>query len=56
MDTLAMELPEYRHDFPAGAGRYVQRGRGYDQVIVNGQVFMEAGEHAGALAGVTLRS
>ena len=56
MASLAMELPEYRHDFPAGAGRYVQRGRGYDHTIVNGQVFMEAGEHAGALAGVTLRS
>ena len=55
-DNLAMELPEYKHDFPAGAGRFVQRGRGYDQVIVNGQVFMEHGEHTGALAGRTLRS
>ena len=55
-DRLGVELPEYVHDFPGGAGRYVQRGRGYDQVIVNGQVFMESGEHAGALAGVTLRS
>ena len=56
LDNLAMELPEYKHDFPAGAGRFVQRGRGYEQVIVNGQVFMEHGEHTGALAGVTLRS
>ena len=56
VDNLAMELPEYKHDFPAGAGRLVQRGRGYDQVIVNGQVFMEHGEHTGALAGRTLRS
>ena len=56
VDNLGMELPEYKHDFPAGAGRYVQRGRGYDQVIVNGEVFMEHGEHTGALAGVTLRS
>ncbi len=55
-DNLAMELPEYCHDFPGGAGRYVQKGRGYDHVIVNGQSFMEQGEHAGALAGVTLRS
>lgn len=55
-DNLAMELPEYCHDFPGGAGRYVQKGRGYDHVIVNGQSFMENGEHAGALAGVTLRS
>ncbi|MYD97720.1 MAG: amidohydrolase family protein [Gammaproteobacteria bacterium] len=55
-DNLAMELPEYKHDFPAGAGRYVQRGRGYEQVIVNGELFMEHGEHTGALAGRTLRS
>jgi N-acyl-D-amino-acid deacylase len=53
---LATDLPEYKYDFPAGAGRYVQTAKGYDHVIVNGQSFMEAGEHVGALAGVTLRS
>jgi N-acyl-D-aspartate/D-glutamate deacylase len=56
LDALAVDLPEYHHDFPGGAGRYVQTGRGYDQMIVNGQVFMEAGRHTGALAGRTLRS
>ena len=56
IDELAVELPEYKHDFPAGAGRYVQRGRGYDQVIVNGAVFMEGGQHTGAYAGRVLRS
>ncbi len=56
VDRLGMELPEYKHDFPGGAGRYVQRGRGYEQVIVGGEVFMERGEHTGALNGVTLRS
>jgi hypothetical protein len=34
----------------------VHRASGYDATIVNGQVFMEKGEHTGALAGVTLRS
>ena len=53
---LAVELPEYKHDFPGGAGRYVQRGRGYDQVVGNGAVFMEDGEHTGAYAGRVLRS
>ena len=53
---LAVELPEYKHDFPGGAGRYVQRGKGYDQVVVNGAVFMEEGEHTGAYAGRVLRS
>jgi N-acyl-D-amino-acid deacylase len=56
LDAIDVNLPEYHHDFPGGAGRYVQTGSGYDQVIVNGQVFMEHGEHAGALAGTTLRS
>ena len=55
-DNLAMELPEYEHGFPAGAGRFVQRGCGYEQVIVNGQVFMEHGEHTRAPAGRTSRS
>ena len=56
LDQLALAGPEYVHDFPGGAGRYVQRGAGYDATIVNGQVFMEHGEHTGALAGMTLRS
>ena len=56
VQRLGMELPEYKHDFPGDAGRYVQKGRGYDQMIVNGELFMEGGEHTGALAGMTLRS
>ena len=28
LDRLAAHLPEYRHDFPGGAGRYVQTGDG----------------------------
>jgi N-acyl-D-aspartate/D-glutamate deacylase len=56
IDALSLPVPEYVHDFPNGAGRYVQRGRGYDATIINGELFMEHGEHAGALAGRTLRS
>ena len=55
-DGLALHGPQYVHDFPGGAGRYVQRASGYRTTIVNGEVFMEDGEHAGALAGTTLRS
>ena len=47
--------PSSHHDFPDGAGRFVQRAHGYDTTIVNGQVFMEDGEHTGALAGRLLR-
>jgi len=56
IDALALPLPRIAYDFPLGAGRYVQRANGYDATIVNGQIFMESGEHTGALAGVTLRS
>ena len=54
-DNLAMEMAGYKHNFPAGAGDSCN-GRGYEQVIVNGQVSMEHGEHTGAAAGRTLRS
>jgi len=55
-DQLSLSGPEYVHDFPGGAGRYIQRGTGYDATIVNGKIFMEDGQHTGELAGVTLRS
>lgn len=56
LEALALDLPELAHDFPGGAARYIQRARGYDCTVVNGRVFMAGGEHAGALAGTTLRS
>jgi N-acyl-D-amino-acid deacylase len=56
MEALNLKLPTIAHDFPLGAGRYIQHASGYEATIVNGQVFMEDGEHTGALAGVTLRS
>jgi N-acyl-D-aspartate/D-glutamate deacylase len=56
LDRLALPLPRVAHDFPLGAARYVQGAVGYDATIVNGSVFMEHGEHTGALCGVTLRS
>lgn len=55
-DGLALPIPEYVHDFPGGAGRYVQSSSGYDYTLVNGQVFMDHGEHTGVFAGRTLRS
>jgi N-acyl-D-aspartate/D-glutamate deacylase len=56
LDALACPMPEYVYDFPAGAGRFLQRARGYDATVVNGRVFMEDGEHTGALAGNILRN
>jgi N-acyl-D-aspartate/D-glutamate deacylase len=56
LDALGLPQPEYVHDYPAGAGRYVQRARGYDWTVVNGDVFMDHGEHTGALGGRVLRN
>jgi len=58
LDLAAMRLsmPDYVNDFPGGAGRLIQRATGYDYTLVNGQVFMESGEHTGALDGALLRS
>ena len=55
LDGIRVPQPRYVHDFPGGAGRYVQHGSGYRATLVNGEVFMEGGEHAGALAGRLLR-
>jgi N-acyl-D-aspartate/D-glutamate deacylase len=56
LDSLTLPQPEFVHDFPGGAGRYVQGSSGYDWTIVNGEVFFDHGEHTGVLAGRTLRS
>ncbi len=53
--ALAPEIPEFVHDFPAGAGRWTQRARGYAFTIVNGHVAIEDGRHTGRLAGRVLR-
>ena len=55
LDSLHLELPTIVHDFPGGAARYVQRCRGIEATVVNGAVFMERGEHTGALRGRLLR-
>jgi N-acyl-D-aspartate/D-glutamate deacylase len=54
-DALQLPAPSYVYDFPHGAGRYVQGAVGYDYTLVNGQVFMDHGEHTGVLAGQLLR-
>ena len=55
-DALGLAMPEFVHDFPYGAGRWIQQGTGYDATIVNGTVAFEHGEHTGAFAGSVLRS
>ena len=55
-EGLHLPIPEYVNDLPNGAGRYVQGSSGYDYTLVNGEVFMDHGEHTGALPGRMLRS
>ena len=55
-DDLTLPQPEFVHDLPNGAGRYIQGSSGYDYTIVNGQIFMDHGAHTGALTGRVVRS
>jgi N-acyl-D-aspartate/D-glutamate deacylase len=56
LDRVGERMPEYVHDFPGGAGRFVQRGMGYRATICNGEVILENDEHTGARGGRVLRS
>jgi len=56
LEKLHLPIPEYVNDFPNGAGRYIQKSSGYDYTLVNGEVFMDHGEHTGVLNGRLLRS
>ena len=53
---MSLEYPEIVNDFPGGVGRFIQRSTGYSKTIVNGEVFMQDGEHTGALNGKMLRN
>ena len=58
MEELAIDPPwigEPVHDFPGGEWRRVQRAKGYDAIIVNGEVTFEDGECTGATPGRLLR-
>ena len=55
-DNLTLPQPEFVHDLPNGASRYIQGSSGYDYTIVNGQIFMDHGSHTGTLAGRVVRS
>ena len=56
LQELKVQLPEFTHDLPAGAGRYIQKASGFDFTLVNGEIFMEGGEPAGSFSGRLLRA
>ena len=51
-----MKEDELWNDGPGGTPRRVHQSEGIHQVIVNGQVVMNSGDHTGALPGRVLRS
>ncbi|MFT5443197.1 MAG: N-acyl-D-amino-acid deacylase, partial [Myxococcota bacterium] len=56
LESVAERMPEFVNDFPGGAGRFIQRGRGYLATVCNGEIILENDEHTGARAGKVLRS
>ena len=54
-DRLGLEIPEHVNDLPAGAGRLIQRARGYEATILSGEVTFREGEPTGALPGLLVR-
>lgn len=55
LDELRLHQPEWVHDLPGGAGRWIQSADSIARTYVNGEVFMDSGNHTGALAGRMLR-
>jgi N-acyl-D-amino-acid deacylase len=51
LDALALDAPEMTADLPLAAHRFVQRARGYDYTLVNGEVLVDHGELTGACPG-----
>ena len=49
-------MPEFVNDFPGGAGRFIQRARGYRATLCNGEIFLENDEHTGARGGRVVRN
>lgn len=53
--ALVLRPPEFAHDLPGNAGRWVQRADGYRLTVVNGVVTLEDDELTGAQPGTVLR-
>lgn len=54
-ENLELFAPEFVHDFPLGAGRFIQRAHGYDYTLVNGRVVVDHDELTGEQAGQPVR-
>lgn len=52
-DPHAVSVGEnvFRNDFPGEANRYVREGRGYDAVVINGEIVLRDGQYTEARPG-----
>lgn len=55
-ERIGLQRTELVSDLPAGAARLIQRPRGIEHVIVNGEALVEAGQQTRARSGRLLRS
>lgn len=56
LERVSERMPEFRNDFPGGAGRFVQRANGYRATFCNGEMILENDEHVGTRSGRVIRS
>ena len=55
-DNLRLTAPQYVRDLPGGAGRLLQRAKGYAATIKAGTPIVEQDEETGARPGRLMRS
>jgi len=55
LKRLSLEMPEYRHDLPGGAGRFTQRAMGYRATLCNGRVVVRDDRFTNLRSGVVFR-
>jgi N-acyl-D-aspartate/D-glutamate deacylase len=51
LDQIECGSEEFVDDFPGEASRYVRRSKGYQAVIVNGEIVFQNGEYTDQRAG-----
>ena len=56
LDGLKLHTPEIVNDLPTGAARVVQRGEGFDAILVAGQITFRHGKDTGARPGGLIRA
>ena len=56
LEKLEVLPSEVAEDLPGGEWRRIQKSRGYDWILVNGQITFEDGEPTGAMPGRFLRN